>query len=159
VLKALQIKVCALQAEHNKEMVSGLEKAGLKADSGAGVFIKYFLRGGGYYIDVGHSGIIASRQVTFSKVKEMKKSSRTACSSSMARSWQQARWYSYMRAQTYASFGDEAADQVGDICRFNEEGEIRAMWHRTGYPGFWFRMIILPCVDTIRNSWWCRSRD
>jgi hypothetical protein len=86
VLKALQIKVCALQAEHNKDMVSGLEKAGLKADSGAGVFIKYFLRGGGYYIDVGHSGIIASRQVTFSKVKEMKKSSRTACASSMARS-------------------------------------------------------------------------
>jgi hypothetical protein len=102
VLEALQIKVCALQAEHNKEMVSGLEKAGLKADSGAGVFIKYFLRGGGYYIDVGHSGIIASRQVTFSKVKEMKKSSRTACSSSMARSWQQARWFSRLATSTCA---------------------------------------------------------
>ena len=46
--------------------------------------------------------------------------------------------YQNMRTQTRAMFGDEVADKVGDVWGFNEEGEMRTIWQRSGHPGFWF---------------------
>ena len=43
-----------------------------------------------------------------------------------------------MRTQCRKIFGDEVADQVQDVWGFDEEGEIRTMWRKTGHPGFWF---------------------
>ena len=53
VLKALQIKITELQNKHDEKTLQGLEKVGFKLDKGpenAGLFMKYFQRGGGYYI-------------------------------------------------------------------------------------------------------------
>ena len=32
----------------------------------------------------------------------------------------------------------QIADQVKDVWGFDEEGELRTMWRRTGHPGYWF---------------------
>lgn len=51
-------------------MLDGLSKAGFKLDNGpddAGFFMKYFQRGGGYYIDVGASQLIIDGKI---KVKQ-----------------------------------------------------------------------------------------
>jgi hypothetical protein len=43
-----------------------------------------------------------------------------------------------MRTQARLTFGDEVADRVTDVWGFNEEGEFRTMWQKTGHPGLWF---------------------
>jgi hypothetical protein len=43
-----------------------------------------------------------------------------------------------MRTQARNIFGNELADQVKDVWGFDEEGEVRTMWRKTGHPGFWF---------------------
>jgi hypothetical protein len=35
-------------------------------------------------------------------------------------------------------FGDAVAEKVGPIWGFDDEGELRNMWRRTGQPGLWF---------------------
>jgi hypothetical protein len=52
VLKSIHQDVTALQNKHDADLLTGLEKAGFKLDQGpdgAGLFMKYFQRGGGYY--------------------------------------------------------------------------------------------------------------
>lgn len=51
-------------------MLEGLTKAGFKLDAGpgdSGMFMKYFHRGGGYYIDVGASQLIIDGKI---KIKQ-----------------------------------------------------------------------------------------
>ena len=146
VLKALQVKVCGLQAEHDKEMLSGLAKAGFKVDSGpdgAGLFIKYFQRGGGYYINVGASELIASGQIKVKQGQEIEEvlphGLKFADGSQLeADEIVFATGYQNMRTQTRTIFGDEVADKVGDVWGFNKEGEMRTIWQQSGHPGFWF---------------------
>jgi cation diffusion facilitator CzcD-associated flavoprotein CzcO len=146
VLKALQVKVCGLQAEHDKEMLAGLAKAGFKTDSGpdgAGLFIKYFQRGGGYYINVGASELIASGQIKVKQGQEIEEvlphGLKFADGSELkADEIVFATGYQNMRTQTRTIFGDEVADKVGDVWGFNEEGEMRTIWQQSGHPGFWF---------------------
>jgi hypothetical protein len=66
VLKAMQINVTAMQNRHDAKILKGLEKVAFKLDKGlnsAGLFMKYFQRGGGYYIDVGGSQLIIDGKV------------------------------------------------------------------------------------------------
>src|SRR3546814_5543286 len=34
--------------------------------------------------------------------------------------------------------GDAAADRIGRVWGFDEEGELHGMWRPTGHPGVWF---------------------
>ena len=54
VLKGIHVAVTAAQNAHDAKLLEGLTKAGFKLDQGpddAGLFMKYFQRGGGYYIE------------------------------------------------------------------------------------------------------------
>jgi cation diffusion facilitator CzcD-associated flavoprotein CzcO len=146
VLKALQVTVTALQAENDKKTLEGLEKAGFKVDRGpddAGLFLKYFQRGGGYYIDVGASQLIADGKI---KIKQGQEITQVLPRGLLFADGSEleadeiifATGYQNMRTQTLLIFGDEVADRVGDIWGFDEEGEMRTIWRRSGHPGFWF---------------------
>ncbi|RWA10108.1 hypothetical protein EKO27_g5006 [Xylaria grammica] len=146
VLKAIQIKVAERQAESDKDMLDGLDKAGFKVDrgpDGAGLFFKYFQRGGGYYIDVGASQLIADGKIKVKQGKEidevLPRGLRFEDGTELeADEIVFATGYQNMRTQTRLMFGDEVADRVGDVWGFNSEGEIRTIWQRSGHPGFWF---------------------
>ena len=45
-----------------------------------------------------------------------------------------------MRTQARSIFGcgDELADRVEGVWGFDQEGELRTMWKKTGHSGFWF---------------------
>ncbi|KAF4978552.1 hypothetical protein FZEAL_5085 [Fusarium zealandicum] len=146
VLKAIQVTICEKQAECDKATLDGLEKAGFKVDrgpDGAGLFMKYFQRGGGYYIDVGASKLIVEGKI---KVKHgleidevLPRGLRFADGSELeADEIIFATGYQNMRTETRALFGDDVADKVGDVWGFNSEGEMRIMWQKSGHPGFWF---------------------
>ncbi|KAH6891483.1 hypothetical protein B0T10DRAFT_402666 [Thelonectria olida] len=146
VLKAIQVKVGERQAECDKDLLEGLDKAGFKVDrgpDGAGLFFKYFQRGGGYYINVGASELIADGKIKVKQGQEIDQilphGIRFADGSELeADEIVFATGYQNMRTQTRIMFGDEVADKVGDVWGFNEEGEMRTIWQRSGHPGFWF---------------------
>lgn len=146
VLKAQQVDITKRQNENDREILQGLEKAGFKIDQGpddAGLFIKYFQRGGGYYIDVGASKLIAEGKIKIKNGQEIVQvlphGLKFADGSELeADEIVLATGYQNMRTETRTILGDEIADKVGDVWGFNEEGEMRKMWQNSGHPGFWF---------------------
>ncbi|KEF51107.1 uncharacterized protein A1O9_12830 [Exophiala aquamarina CBS 119918] len=146
VLKSLQVKVTELQRQHDAKTLEGLSKAGFKLDSGpenSGLFMKYFQRGGGYYIDVGGSQLIIDGKVKMKQGQEideiLPRGIRFADGSELeADEIIFATGYQNMRTQAREIFGDEIADRVGDIWGYDAEGEMRTIWRQTGHPGFWF---------------------
>jgi cation diffusion facilitator CzcD-associated flavoprotein CzcO len=146
VLKLIQVKVTALQAEKDKATLQGLEKAGFKLDRGpdeGGLFMKYFQRGGGYYIDVGASQLIIDGKIKIKQGQEISEvlehGLRFADGSELeADEIIFATGYQNMRSQARLIFGDEVADKVGNIWGYDEEGEMRTIWRPSGHEGFWF---------------------
>lgn len=146
ILKALQVKVTELQAKNDAATLDGLEKAGFKLDRGpddAGLFMKYFQRGGGYYIDVGASQLIVDGKIKVKHGQEITEVLPHGLKFADGSELQAdevifATGYQNMRTQARLLFGDEVADRVGDIWGFDEEGEMRTIWRKTGHPGFWF---------------------
>ena len=133
-------------SRRDAKLLEGLTKAGFKLDQGpddSGFFMKYFQRGGGYYIDVGCSQLIVDGKI---KVKQGQEITEVKAHGLLFADGEElpadeivfATGYQNMRGTARRIFGDELADQVKDVWGFDEEGELRTMWRRTGHPGFWF---------------------
>lgn len=70
ILKRLHVDATKEIARRDAKLLDGLTKAGFRVDAGpedSGLFMKYFQRGGGYYIDVGASQLIVDGKI---KVKQ-----------------------------------------------------------------------------------------
>ncbi|KAJ6161261.1 hypothetical protein N7470_004657 [Penicillium chermesinum] len=146
LFKTQQAKVTRKIAEFDAKIIAGLEKAGFSVDQGpmdAGLLVKYFQRGGGYYIDVGGSQLIIDGKVKVKQGQEISEilphGVRFADGSELeADEIVFATGYQNMRSQARIIFGDEIADRVGSVWGLNEEGEFRTIWSRSGHSGFWF---------------------
>ncbi|KAI9807440.1 MAG: hypothetical protein M1833_000185 [Piccolia ochrophora] len=146
VLKRIHIDATTEIASRDATLLEGLTRAGFSLDRGpdqSGFFMKYFQRGGGYYIDVGASQLIADGKI---KVKQGQEISRINERSMVFADGDElpadeivfATGYLNMRGMAKKIFGDQVADRVGDVWGFDDEGEIRTMWRPSGHPGFWF---------------------
>lgn len=146
VLKGLHVAVTKAQNQHDREILEGLAKAGFKIDQGpddAGLFMKYFQRGGGYYIDVGASQLIVDGKIKIKQGQEIAEVTAHGLkfadgSEIEADEIVFATGYQNMRTQARSIFGDALADQVNSVWGFDKQGEIRTLWQKTGHPGFWF---------------------
>lgn len=146
LFKIQQIKVTKAQGEHDKKLLDGLEAAGFKLDKGpmdAGLLVKYFQRGGGYYIDVGASQLIVDGKIKVKQGQELKQILPNGIEFADGSKLEAdeivfATGYQNMRTQARLIFGDEVADRVSDVWGFNEEGEFKTMWQKSGHPGLWF---------------------
>jgi hypothetical protein len=75
LFKAQQVKLTAVQNAHDRATLDGLKAAGFALDNGpndAGLLMKYFHRGGGYYIDVGASQLIIDGKIRIKQGQEIK---------------------------------------------------------------------------------------
>ncbi|MCJ1393023.1 hypothetical protein MMC18_005895 [Xylographa bjoerkii] len=146
VLKRQHTECTREMMKRDAPILRGLLNAGFALDSGpdaSGLMMKYLHRGGGYYIDVGASQLIADGKI---KIKQGQEISRiNAHSITFADGVELeadeiifATGYQNMRETARKIFGDELAERVGDVWGFDEEGETRSMWRRSGHPGFWF---------------------
>ena len=146
LLKRIHQDATAEIERRDASLLAGLEKAGFKLDRGpddAGFFMKYFQRGGGYYIDVGASALIASGAIKIKQGQEIERVNAHSLTFADGAELPAdevvfATGYQNMRGTARKIFGDEVADRVGDVWGFDAEGELRTMWRRTGHPGFWF---------------------
>lgn len=147
VLKTLQQDLTKLTIEHDAELLAGLDRAGFKLDKGvdgAGLFAKYLQRHGGYYIDVGTSKLIVEGKIAVKSgvgiaavvEKGLKMEDGEVLE---ADEIVFATGYSNMRSTAREVFGNEqVGDKVGDVWGWNEEGEMRGIWTRSGHEAFWF---------------------
>ncbi|KAL8952004.1 MAG: hypothetical protein Q9222_002050 [Ikaeria aurantiellina] len=146
MLKRMHQDATAEISKRDGSLLKGLEKAGFKLDDGpddAGFFMKYFQRGGGYYIDVGCSQLIIDGKVRVKQgqeIEEVKPNGLLFTDGEMLEADEIifATGYENMRGTARKIFGDELAERVKDVWGFDGEGELRTMWRRTGHPGFWF---------------------
>ncbi|KAH8679058.1 hypothetical protein BGZ60DRAFT_370499 [Tricladium varicosporioides] len=146
VQKRLNIDATVGQNKTDEKILSGLEKAGFKLDKGpdgSGLWIKYLQRGGGYYIDVGCSQLIADGKIRVKQGHEITSVLPNGLQFDDGEMLEAdeivfATGYLNMRTQCRKIFGDEVADRVKDVWGFDREGELRTMWRKTGHPGFWF---------------------
>ena len=127
-------------------ILRSLTTAGFAVDSGpdcSGLMMKYLSRGGGYYIDTGASQLIADKKIKIKQgqaVRAIKARSLVLADDSELEADEIvfATGYQNMRETARKIFGDELADRVTDVWGFDDQGETRAMWRRSGHPGFWF---------------------
>ena len=146
MLKRLHFDATKEIKKRDAELLAGLEKAGFKLDDGpdeAGFFMKYFQRGGGYYIDVGASQLIIDGKIKVKQgqeITEVKPHGLLFTDGTVLEADEIvfATGYENMRGTARKIFGDEIADQLNEVWGFDNEGELRTMWRKTGHPGFWF---------------------
>ena len=146
MLKRLHVDATKEIKKRDAELLAGLEKAGFKLDDGpdeAGFFMKYFQRGGGYYIDVGASQLIIDGKIKVKQgqeITEVKPHGLLFTDGTVLEADEIvfATGYQNMRGTARKIFGDEIADQLNAVWGFDNEGELRTMWRKTGHPGFWF---------------------
>ena len=146
ISKSLQTTATKEMIRRDTPLLQGLSAAGFAVDSGpdgSGLWMKYLHRGGGYYIDVGTSQLIADRKI---EIKQGKGIQAVKSHSLVLENDEEleadeivfATGFQNMRETARKIFGDGLADQVGDVWGFDEEGETRGMWRFSGHRGFWF---------------------
>jgi len=146
IAKRLQIAATNEMMRRDGTLLRGLAAAGFALDSGpdgSGLFMKYLSRGGGYYIDVGASQLIEDEKIKIKQgqeVKTIKAHSLVLVDDSEIEADEIvfATGYQNMRETARKVFGNELAEMVHDVWGFDDEGETRGIWRRSGHAGFWF---------------------
>jgi putative flavoprotein involved in K+ transport len=133
-------------AEMDADLLAGLEKVGFKVDfgdDGTGLFMKYLTRGGGYYIDVGASRLIADGKIKIKQGVEIERFTRDGVVFSDGTSLPAdvvvlATGYQNMRESARRLLGDTVADRCRPVWGLDDEGELRTIWRRSGHDRLWF---------------------
>ncbi|KAL4791748.1 hypothetical protein BDV19DRAFT_381350 [Aspergillus venezuelensis] len=144
---ALDVHFTKRVYEAEKDIMEGIKKAGFEIDhgiDGAGLGRAYMTRGGGYYIDVGCSQLIADGKVKVRRSPEgiagfnergliLKDGGELESDIVVL-----ATGYDNMRTTVRKTLGDKIADRLRDVWDLDGEGELNAMWRPSGHPGFWY---------------------
>lgn len=130
-----------------KELHDSLKNVGFKMDAGyggTGLFGKYFRRGGGYYIDVGCSKLIADKKIGWKQGVEIERFTEHGVEFTDGSTLDNvacvvlATGYSNMINSARRIFGDKVADRLKPVWGLNDEGELNTMWRDSGHPNFWY---------------------
>lgn len=146
VAKRIHIDATKETTRRDAVLLQGLQTAGFALDDGpdhAGLYMKYLHRGGGYYIDVGASQLIVDGAIKIQQGQEVRRIGPHAVvladsTELPADEIVLATGFQNMRSTARKIFGNALADCVQDVWGFDEEGEMRTMWRRSGHPGYWF---------------------
>ncbi|OAX83628.1 hypothetical protein ACJ72_02015 [Emergomyces africanus] len=144
---AFVMKMLSENAE--RATLEGLERAGFKLDAGhdgAGIFRKYYTRGGGYYIDIGCSQMIVDGKI---KVRQSERGIDKFESDGLVLADGKgtklaadivvlATGYDNMKRTASKILGDKVADRLYPAWDLDEEGELNAMWRYSGHPQLWY---------------------
>jgi putative flavoprotein involved in K+ transport len=141
----LQKDVTRRVAELDADLLAGLSRAGFRTDSGedgGGMLMKFYGRGGGYYIDVGCSQLIIDGRIAVKQGVEVARLRPgevvfTDGDTLLADLVVVAAGFGNMQDVIRTLFGAAVADRVGPVWGIGQDGELRGMWRRTGQPGLW----------------------
>lgn len=133
-------------ADFDKEMLAGLEKSGFLLSSGidgTGPLMLFLQKGGGYYINVGASELIAEGKIKIKAGVEVERLTATGLELADGSAFDAdivvlATGYRGMIDTARRLLGDDVADRCGPVWGLDEEGELRGVWRRSGHDGLWF---------------------
>lgn len=133
-------------AAKDAELLASLDAVGFQRNDGPGGtgLMGYALRnGGGYYIDVGASQLIADGRIKLAQGSGLAEFTPTGVRLENGTEIEAdlvvlATGYSNMRETARRLFGDEVADRCDPVLGIQANGEIGGLYRRTGQPGFWF---------------------
>ncbi|WP_215815899.1 NAD(P)/FAD-dependent oxidoreductase [Pimelobacter sp. 30-1] len=133
-------------AELDKDLLASLEAVGFQLNDGpdgTGLMGFALAKGGGYYIDVGASGLIAEGKIGLAQGAGLAEFTSHGIRLDDGRELDAdlvvlATGYSNMRETARRLFGDVVADKLPTVLGIGEDGEIGGLYRRTGQPGFWF---------------------
>ncbi|TXL61356.1 NAD(P)/FAD-dependent oxidoreductase [Aeromicrobium terrae] len=128
------------------DLLASLDAVGFRRNDGpdgTGLMGYALARGGGYYIDVGCSRLIAERKVSLVQGAGLAEFTDAGVRLTDGREIDAdlvvlATGYKNMRETARRLFGDEVADRCPPVLGIDEDGEISGLYRRTGAPGFWF---------------------
>jgi len=128
------------------ELLASLDAVGFKRNDGPGGtgLMGYALaKGGGYYIDVGCSRLIADGKIGLVQGAGLAEFTADGVRLDDGRELDAdlvvlATGYKNMRETARRLFGDSVADACPDVLGIGDDGEIGGLYRPTGAPGFWF---------------------
>jgi len=131
--------------EDDKELLAGLHKIGFLLDNGeddTGYFLKLLRYQAGYYLNIGASDLLIEGKIKLKsgvdivalKPEQVIFSDGTSLTANII---VLATGYKRLQEWVRVMFGDDVADRVGPIWGIGEDGELRAMYARTGQEGFY----------------------
>jgi putative flavoprotein involved in K+ transport len=133
-------------AQQDAALLDGLRRVGFQLDFGTdntGFQMKYLRHGGGYYLNVGCSQLLADGRIMLLQHRDI---ARFAAGGALLADGRLRRADVIILATGYLGqqevvrrlFGETVATRVGPIWGYDGEGELRNMWRRTAQPGLWF---------------------
>lgn len=136
----------AAMAEHDREMLAGLESVGFQTSSGidgTGALQLFLQRGGGYYINVGCSELLAEGKIAIRSGVGVRRFVPTGVELDDGTVLEAdvvvfATGYKGMLETARRLFGDEVAGRCGPVWGLDDEGELQGVWRRCGQDGLWF---------------------
>lgn len=105
--------------------------------------MKYLRQGGGYYLNVGCSDLVADEAIgllQFEQIDQIVENGVQLTDGSVVEAdlIVMATGYESQEAMVRRVFGPDVAERIGPIWGYDSEGEFNAMYKRTGQPGLWF---------------------
>lgn len=139
-------EVTAQIADYDRELLSGLKKAGFNVDmgyDGSGFLMKYYRRGGGYYLDVGASQLIIDGKIKMKQGRQIDHLETDGLvfddgSKLTADIIVLATGYLNMKSTATKIFGSRVSDRLKEAWGLDEDNELNAMYRPSGHPHFWY---------------------
>jgi cation diffusion facilitator CzcD-associated flavoprotein CzcO len=133
-------------ARKDAELLAALEAVGFRLNDGpdgTGLMGYALAYGGGYYIDVGASRLIADGKIKLAQGSGLAEFTPDGIRLEDGRTLEAdlvvlATGYRNMRETARRLFGDEVADRLPLVLGIGEDGEIGGLYRRTGHPAFWY---------------------
>lgn len=133
-------------ARKDADLLAALDAVGFKRNDGpdgTGLMGYALAYGGGYYIDVGASRLIADGKIKLAQGSGLAEFTPDGIRLEDGRTLEAdlvvlATGYRNMRETARRLFGDEVADRLPQVLGIGEDGEIGGLYRRTGHPGFWY---------------------
>lgn len=143
VLERQHTKITESVSLLDNELLESLRTVGFNLDPyPSGMLLKYFRKGGGYYIDVGCSRLIAERKIQLKQGKEITTLTQDGVRFEDGDELKAdiivfATGYQPMIKTVRRVISDEVADRLGPVWGKDNQGEIPGVWRICGQPGFW----------------------
>ncbi|AYJ51261.1 flavin-containing monooxygenase [Rhodococcus sp. P1Y] len=133
-------------AEADKDLLDGLRRSGFLLSTGidgTGALMLFLQKGGGYYINVGCSELIAAGDIDIRAGVEIQRftphgvrlTDGTALDADIVVF---ATGFKGMLETARHLLGDHVADRCGPVWGLDDEGELQGIWRKSGHPGLWF---------------------
>ena len=133
-------------AAKDADLLASLEAVGFKLNDGpdgTGLMGYALAYGGGYYIDVGASTLIAEGKIKVAQGSGLAEFTPDGIRLADGRTLEAdlvvlATGYRNMRETARRLFGDDVADRLPLVLGVGEDGELGGLYRRTGHPAFWY---------------------